>query len=511
MSSKQRLILLIIVVLAFILRAYSLTDVPSGLNQDEAVSGYDAYSISTNLHDHKGNFMPIAFESFGDYTSPILTYLLVPFVKVMGLNMLSIRLPVALLGTLSVLLIFRISLKIIDNINVALVGALLLCLMPWSISLSRWSIPPNIVVFFLLLSILWLFEAVNDQRKYKYILFGITFGLLTYTYPTLKLFVPLMAVSIIYILLRNKVQKKYILISFATTILIALPILIMTILNGSKYNSRFNEISILSLNMPVIEFIKRYIEYFTPNFLFGFGDSNIMQHIPRFGLIYGIFGFLFYPGVMLIIYKLYQGTVLKEKMCLQILLSWLVIFPIPASLTRDYDQTLRVVHGLPLIIIIICYFFNFVLNNVGFKRLWLNIFVIFIFFNSILFINFYFNTYPNLSRVGFQYGTKQIYEYLLAHESEFDGVNVDQMYNNSYIYYLFYSKYNPNHLDYQAINAITGDKDYWDGVHVLGKYKFKYITDDLSSYKNIFEIKDGKKVFARIYAKDRNFIVKRIL
>ncbi len=57
------------------LRFTSLSEIPPGLNQDEAVNGYDAYSLFLTGRDHHGHPFPFAgLESFGDWAAPLLTF-----------------------------------------------------------------------------------------------------------------------------------------------------------------------------------------------------------------------------------------------------------------------------------------------------------------------------------------------------------------------------------------------------------------------------------------------------
>ncbi len=63
-------------IVAAALRCANLGGVPPSLNQDEAVSGYDAYSLLLTGRDHQGHPPSLAgLESFGDWASPILTFL----------------------------------------------------------------------------------------------------------------------------------------------------------------------------------------------------------------------------------------------------------------------------------------------------------------------------------------------------------------------------------------------------------------------------------------------------
>src|SRR3989344_6380992 len=99
--------LIYIVSLAFILRLIGLGSFPVGLNPDEASQGYSAYSILKTGNDEWGNRLPItSIKSFLDYKAPLYTYLTVPSVAIFDLNRFSVRLPSALIGVVSVYLIY---------------------------------------------------------------------------------------------------------------------------------------------------------------------------------------------------------------------------------------------------------------------------------------------------------------------------------------------------------------------------------------------------------------------
>src|SRR5262245_55051326 len=110
---KQNEVVFHIVLFALIIfaggfiRFYNLQNNPVALNQDEAINGYDAYSIGNTGRDHHGAWQPQPFlQSFDDWSSPLITYVTIPFVKVFGLSEFTVRLPVALLGTLSIFLFY---------------------------------------------------------------------------------------------------------------------------------------------------------------------------------------------------------------------------------------------------------------------------------------------------------------------------------------------------------------------------------------------------------------------
>ena len=54
----------------------------------------------------------------------------------------------------------------------------------------------------------------------------------------------------------------------------------------------------------------------------------------------------------------------------------------------------------------------------------------------------------NMAFMQFQYGISQYSEYLLKHDNEFKKVVIDTEINQPYIYYLFYSRFDPHKLVY---------------------------------------------------------------
>jgi 4-amino-4-deoxy-L-arabinose transferase-like glycosyltransferase len=126
---KGKLILAVLLA-AFLLRIVSLVDFPVGFNADEASFGYDAYSILKTGRDQWGIFLPLSLKSFGDYKSPLYSYLDVPFIAIFGLNEFAIRFPNVVIGTLAVLAVYLLAKKLFDG-RVGTVAAVLLALNPW--------------------------------------------------------------------------------------------------------------------------------------------------------------------------------------------------------------------------------------------------------------------------------------------------------------------------------------------------------------------------------------------
>ena len=113
---KKRVLLLLILFLAGLLRFWRLGENPPSLTWDEVAWGYNAYSLGKTGKDEFGRFLPYDYlESFGDFKPPVYAYLTILPVKIFGLNEFAVRFPSAILGTLNVLLTYFLTKELFKN------------------------------------------------------------------------------------------------------------------------------------------------------------------------------------------------------------------------------------------------------------------------------------------------------------------------------------------------------------------------------------------------------------
>jgi 4-amino-4-deoxy-L-arabinose transferase-like glycosyltransferase len=149
----KKIILVFIFVLALFLRVYKLDEVPVGFLWDEAALGYNAYSILYTGRDEYGKLFPAVFKSFGDYKPGFYVYLTIPSVAILGLNEFSTRLPSAIFGSLTVLLIYFLISKGTrltnnkENEILAIFSSAVLAITPWHINFSRGAWELNVMLF----------------------------------------------------------------------------------------------------------------------------------------------------------------------------------------------------------------------------------------------------------------------------------------------------------------------------------------------------------------------------
>ncbi len=92
-----------LMVLGAALRLLLIGAFPPGLNQDEASAGYEAWSLLNFGIDRNGCPWPVLFVSWGSGQNVLYSYLSIPFIALLGLNEVSLRLPMAITGSLALL------------------------------------------------------------------------------------------------------------------------------------------------------------------------------------------------------------------------------------------------------------------------------------------------------------------------------------------------------------------------------------------------------------------------
>src|SRR3989344_3573044 len=152
---KKHFLLIFIFLFAFILRFWELGNFPSSLDWDEASLGYNAYSILKAGRDEYGVFLPLSIRSFGDYKPPLYTYLTIFPVALFDLNEYAVRFPSAFLGTISVVAVYFLILRLNFKQKIALLTSFFLGISPWALQFSRVAFETNVSLSLLIFALLF--------------------------------------------------------------------------------------------------------------------------------------------------------------------------------------------------------------------------------------------------------------------------------------------------------------------------------------------------------------------
>lgn len=477
----------LILVLAFVLRVIALASYPIGFTPDEASFGYDAYSILKTGKDQWGNTFPLVLKSFGDYKAPVYAYLTVPSVFLFGLTKFAVRLPNALLGTLAVYVLFLLSNKIFLNKKIGLLTAFLLAISPWHIMMSRGAFEANLITFFLPLGIYLFFKG-------KYYWSMIIFGINLFTYHSAKLITPLIIVMML-IFFKDKLTKKIVkpLIIFA--IFLALTAYTITqgagarikersITQGALEDGARVKIVLIQEGMnPILarllhnkyqivasRFINNYTQYFSPRFLILEGPAE-----TTYGMIKGL-GVLSYIEIFgLIIFLINFNKFKKERRIIYLLILWLLISPLPASLSTGVGYAgNRAISMIPVFQILAGLgLFKFFENYQKAKYI-VGIIVI---IGITVFLHKYLIESPIKSASGMLSGNLEKAIQIISNSSKFDEVVISKKLSEPHIYIAFAGKIDPKFYQNEAKNWKFEEigVNWVDQIpeYRLGKYVFK--------------------------------------
>ena len=95
-------------VVGLLLRAWQFGAIPPGLNQDEASTAYDAFSLIHYGVDRNGFRFPVVLVSWGSGMYALASYVEAPFIGLFGLSVWSARLPFLLIGLAALPLFYRL-------------------------------------------------------------------------------------------------------------------------------------------------------------------------------------------------------------------------------------------------------------------------------------------------------------------------------------------------------------------------------------------------------------------
>jgi len=508
------ILVFLVVFLAFWLRFYKVTEIPPSLNWDEVSIGYNAYSILKTGKDEWGQFLPFHFKSYGEYKLPAQIYASIPGIYFFGLNELGVRITPIVYGTLTVLLLYLLLQELYKNKNISLIASFLLAVSPWHIQLTRASFESSFSLFWFLLALLLLVKGLKNKKWL--VISMLPFAVSVYTYNTARVFTPLFlfVAAFLYRQYFWKVRGWFLLsgIIFAIITSPIIPFVLsgdaaaryklVSITDDKGLVPRIEERRNLSKLPPLITklihnrytyntyyFSKNYIAHFTPSFLFINGAGHKQHHVQGVGELYWIQAPFLLFGLYLLIKR-------KDK-SLKILLPWLLLAFVPVSMTNDsIPNALRTLIAVPVYQIITAvgiYHFILMTKDKRLKTIAASLVLVLFAINFSIYLKKYYVDYPiNYSR-DWQYGNKEVVEYIEKNQEKYDLIVYTRSYGEPHMFTLFFMGWDPAKFQ----NDLNLDRfETYDWVRVLSfdKFYFPDLGDEGTKFEDIRQQNIGKKI-----------------
>ena len=363
---RRFLLLLLIVLVALLLRLWALDRVPSSLGQDEVAIGYNAYSILHTGRDEYGISWPLEFRSYGDYKRPLYAYATIPSIALFGLTPFGVRLPAALAGTLSVALMYTVTVQLLRNWRLGLCAAAFLAVSPWHLQFSRgaWEVSFLLLaVLVMAASLLTAFHKPPGQGGHLYCAASLAFLAGIYAYAAGPVFLPLLLI----VLLRAywgrviRASRRW-LIAAGIILMVGLIPFTLQVVDGSA-RVRYGQLSIFSsseihtlsewrtaregpalLHHPRIlalrQAVDSYLTHFNPTYLFTRGDPDGFHRGGEHAQLY------LWDLPLLLVGLVLVGRRWRRPAML-VIGGWLLIGPLPATFAAAAPHALRTLVMLP--------------------------------------------------------------------------------------------------------------------------------------------------------------------
>lgn len=494
LKARKKTVLMLIFLLALILRVWNLGIIPEAIDEDEMALGYYAYSLVKNGTDEYGNRFPLYFESIGDYKYGVYSYFAAIPIFFLGLNPFSTRLIAAIAGSLSVLAIYYLVLRLYKKKNMAVLASFILAISPTHIHFSRVAYNNVLGLLFAIISVYFFVKFIEEGMK-KDVSFSLLFFVLSiFTYQAFRIFMPVFFVLLLISLFRSIPKKR---IKTAGGFVVVLIFIVVLSLIPPESRARTQEISLFFDKQEILEqisedtpadtsllftrimhnkvfdgtlkFTERYVSSFDPIFLFFEASGSTTRHsTPGVGLLY----FVELPLLLLALF--YTVKYLKSKYVMFPLL-WVATGPLSSAIVveaRSPTRMMFTIVGFVILLAVGITIFVEKTKKVSKKLLWGGIILAYL--------------------LNFVYVKHQYMVHKLYHHPWYGDVGLKEMVNavsdkyydkyenvvisgGHYIPFLFYSKVSPK--EFLANSEIyPKSKTKWNRVARFDKYYFNMPT-----------------------------------
>lgn len=469
MLNMAKLILGAILLLSLFLRSVDINSNPKGMYGDELTLVYDAYSILHTGYDQKGVFLPLVFQQGGGRPGGYV-YATVPVVALLGPTALAVRFWSIVAGVGLVGIIFLLVRKLFNE-KVGLIAALFWAISPWDLALSRGGFESHLALF-LSVGAYYVFLKAQEN-KWWYLLSGFCFGYAIQTYPTYRLLIPAFVPILLIIqtwINKNWWKKSKIAVIIFLILVYSSALLGLAMTFRSDQPDRFSTINIFSQSdlkesikqkinlersidqIPVFDSLihnkaveyagilgDNYLKNFNPNFLFLHGDGTPRHNPGLMGEMYLIDSILVILGIIFL-FKTNQKI-------LSLLISWLVLAPVPAALVGD-PHALRDTFMLPSLIILSSLGADYLWNLTVARKLQLlrYILILLLIFQFFILIDRVYFLSPNEYSNYWGYSSKVASELVIKNLNQFDYIFISTQIPTAEFAYPVFAQVDPKEV-----------------------------------------------------------------
>jgi hypothetical protein len=426
--------------------------------------------------DQYGQRFPLVFRALGDQREALLPYLIVVSEALLGPTDFAVRLPAALAGIALVGAVFLLGRDSFDA-RMGLLAALFLAISPWHVQVSRLAFRAGLLPLTTALG-LWLF-SVALRRPWLMFPAGAVLGLGLHTYLAARLFLPLLLLGLLLIerhaLFRPRrrgrgfaaIGSRPVVPLLTGVAVVALPLVVWGLRHPAEFVGHAAESA--GGGPPLAQAVDafgRYIAYLGPRHLLTQGDPYPVPSTGRFGALTWPLAPLFVIGLLTMVRRRSRTDLL--------LLWWLLIYPIPAVLTRGaHPDWLRASAGIGALELVTAaggMVMAGLVTRLPPRRLIIAAWVTALAANTGWFLYDYTYRFPERAAVAFNDGIATAVQRLTALEGGYRLVILPAEVPAIHDLYLFHARYDPRRLQAEGLLDVAPPAA-WADVRGFGRHR----------------------------------------
>lgn len=291
LKRKEKICWAIIIILTIFIHCFKIGSIPYGINVDEMGMGYDAWCLANFGTDRYLNSFPVYLINYSGGQSALYAYLCAPFVYIFGFSATVFRIPAVIFSFLTFLFSIKIADKLWHNKKLNLLVGFIYMVSPVFLMLYRIGLDCNLMLGASAIFIYCLIKAVDSGKIGKFVLAGVTGGIVLYSYVISHMVMPVFVILIwLYLIYVKKINFKQSIALAIPLFILAIPLILMHIINMTGldemtvgiftipklYRYRSDDLSYEVIFKNLITFFKTTLLYDKLNF----------NSIPQFGNMY---------------------------------------------------------------------------------------------------------------------------------------------------------------------------------------------------------------------------------
>jgi 4-amino-4-deoxy-L-arabinose transferase-like glycosyltransferase len=510
-----------ILLLAFILRVYNITQVPPAASMDESSIGWNAYSVIRTGADEFGEFPLVSQRGYDDWRRSTYLLLVAPVISILGLNVIAVRLPALLLSLATIWAVYRIARMLFVKQKqhahaIALIVSFLLSISPWHVYLSRIGHESNAYISFSVFGLLAFLLGLHKKQYFLWSIAWFTLGIISYYAG--QVFIPVIGLGLIGLYRKElgvaladaRFRRLFVSIAVVCLGVVSLTFSQSAIVrfagtttfsadaHHEEYTKRMHlwqqavsegdmvaRVRYSARLFPLEVFVRSYVSHFKPRWLFINSGSEPFK-TPYMGFLY----MWQIPFLLIGLYVLCMTHILDSRVRWVILL-WLLSSPLPGSIATQAPHAMRTYPSVVTWQLITAIGIYISLLYVSRARLLMSIATVCAVVVGLMsFIQNYFVVFPREQSASFHYAFHAAVRYVLAHQDGYERIvfsNQDNLYQ-SYMVFLYESTYDPLTYRQQGGTRSGG----YNETHAFGKYEFRPIRVDEARQPGVLYVGNEK-------------------